>query len=52
MISKMFQYIQTTGKGHEYVNIDHMLDELQREYREYRRRKRSAFKFQLKKGKT
>uniref|UniRef100_A0A1B6FLR1 AAA+ ATPase domain-containing protein n=1 Tax=Cuerna arida TaxID=1464854 RepID=A0A1B6FLR1_9HEMI len=49
ILSRVAQYLQSTGKN-AFIDFDLMADELQREYREYRRKKRSAFKHLLKKA--
>ncbi|XP_046683216.1 nuclear valosin-containing protein-like isoform X2 [Homalodisca vitripennis] len=49
ILSRVAQYLQNTGKN-AFIDFDLMVDDLQREFREYRRKKRSAFKHLLKKA--
>ncbi|XP_054289293.1 nuclear valosin-containing protein-like isoform X1 [Macrosteles quadrilineatus] len=48
-LSRVSMYLQNNGKRGK-IDFDHMVDQLQREHHEYRRKKRWAFKNHLKKA--
>ncbi|KAL1518050.1 hypothetical protein ABEB36_001733 [Hypothenemus hampei] len=50
IVPRVKQYLESNTSNKTYVDINQMADDLQKEYREYSRRKKSAFRASVKKA--